>query len=207
MRDGYRTAARDSVSEFTEKKSRFISSLKCVSGESEAKAFIESVRKSMPDATHHCVAYRLYKPRIERFSDDGEPTGTAGMPMLEVLKKEDVYDLCVVVTRYFGGIMLGGGGLVRAYGRAAADALAKSGTALCIKSVAVDICVSYEHYGRVDKLISERACRKISSDFGKNVKIKLSVPECESDALVSALSDATGGSAEICVLPAGYDSF
>ena len=108
MKHNYNVPAHDFVCEFVEKKSRFITYLCHVTTEQEATEFIESIRKKHADATHNCIAYRIYDPRIERFSDDGEPSGTAGMPMLEVLKKEDIYDVCCVVTRYFGGVLLGG---------------------------------------------------------------------------------------------------
>ena len=112
MPPSYRTIAAPAEDEFIEKKSRFIGYIAPVTTEQEAAAFIESVRTRHREARHNCYAYRLRQNNLARFSDDGEPSGTAGRPILEVLQREDLTDVCVVVTRYFGGIKLGAGGLV-----------------------------------------------------------------------------------------------
>ena len=114
MSQGYKTVLADYAEDsFIEKKSEFISYVKRVESEDEAKEFIASIKKKHADATHNCYAYILKGTEIARFSDDGEPQGTAGMPILEVIKREGLVGVCVVVTRYFGGILLGAGGLVR----------------------------------------------------------------------------------------------
>lgn len=205
--DSYKVAANDCVTEFTEKKSRFISYLKCVTDESEARDFIESVKQSHRDASHNCFAYRLFDPRIERFSDDGEPSGTAGMPMLEVMKKEDIYNVCVVVTRYFGGILLGGGGLVRAYGRGVSDALAKSGAATRRASVTLELSFGYDGYSRVEKLLETVTHNRVDCVFGEKVSLTLSIIESERDKIVAELTDALHGALKITEISRGDDSF
>ena len=111
----YRTVAAPAQDEFTEKKSRFIGFIAPVTTEQEAAEFVEEIRARHREARHHCYAYLLRQGNLSRFSDDGEPSGTAGRPILEVLQREELTDVCVVVVRYFGGILLGTGGLARAY--------------------------------------------------------------------------------------------
>ena len=126
--NGYVTVLKEyAEDEFTEKKSVFISYVKRVDDEDGAKRFISEIKQKHKDATHNVYAYILKDTGIARFSDDGEPSGTAGMPVLEVIKREGLTGVCVVVTRYFGGILLGAGGLTRAYGKAARDALSAAG--------------------------------------------------------------------------------
>ena len=122
MKD-YKTVKTESHDEFTEKRSRFIGYVKPVKTEDEATGFISSIRSKHWDARHNVYAYSLREGNIKRYSDDGEPSGTAGMPVLDVITKNEVYDVCVVVTRYFGGVLLGTGGLVRAYSQGAKLAL------------------------------------------------------------------------------------
>lgn len=207
MENGYRVTRSDCVCEFTEKKSRFISYLSCVSCEAAAREFVEKIRLKHSDATHNCVAYRLWNPRIERFSDDGEPAGTAGMPMLEVMKKEDVYDVCVVVTRYFGGILLGGGGLIRAYSRGVSDALAASGFALRRASVTLELVFGYSGYSAVEKYLESVTHNRFSCDFGEKVTLTLSVPESDEEQIISKLNDLLCGSLSARRISRGYDSF
>ncbi len=123
----YKTVKKGAYGEFVEKKSRFIGYCKPVCTEDEAIEFINAVRKKHSDATHNCYAYIVRDNNIMRYSDDGEPAGTAGMPILDVLRKEELTDVCVVVTRYFGGTLLGTGGLVRAYTKGAQEGLNASG--------------------------------------------------------------------------------
>lgn len=207
MEAGFKVCAQDITTEFTEKKSRFISYLACVENEEDAKAFIESVREKHKDATHNCIAYRLREPRVERFSDDGEPAGTAGMPMLEVLKKEDVYNVCVVVTRYFGGILLGGGGLIRAYSRGVSNALSESGFAVRDACVVSSFTYSYGGHDKVLKLLETVTHNQISCEYSENIKMTLSVKLSDYDKLVSAVRDALCGNVEIAEIERKFDSF
>ena len=125
--DSYRVPARDAESEFTEKRSRFISRIWTVADEAEARARIDETRRKYYDARHNCWCYILRESGIVRYSDDGEPQGTAGQPMLNVFQREEITNVCCVVTRYFGGVLLGAGGLTRAYTRGAKDALDAAG--------------------------------------------------------------------------------
>ena len=207
MDKGYKVAASDCVTEFTEKKSRFISYLSCVENERSASEFVEKIKAKHPDATHNCMAYRLYNPCVERFSDDGEPTGTAGMPMLEVMKKEDVYNVCVVVTRYFGGILLGGGGLIRAYSRGVSDALAASGFALRLASVTLELTFGYSGYSRVEKYLEGVTHNRLSCTFGENVCLTVSVTRDKLDDITAEITDLLHGDVKIHQISSGFDSF
>lgn len=147
--DGYRVPARDAESEFTEKRSRFISHIWTVADEAEARGRIEEMRRKYYDARHNCWCYILREGGIVRYSDDGEPQGTAGQPMLNVFQREEVTNVCCVVTRYFGGILLGAGGLTRAYTRGAKDALDAAGLALVRRWTLWDIPCPYPLFERV----------------------------------------------------------
>ena len=139
MVDSYNTILTPGTDEIVEKKSRFIGYAQPVSSEEEAYAFVESVKKKHYDARHNCHAFAIGKENtLYRFSDDGEPQGTAGKPILEVISGNQVTDICIVVTRYFGGTLLGTGGLVRAYTEAAKLALADAGY-----MINYDICISF----------------------------------------------------------------
>ncbi|MBQ1830507.1 MAG: YigZ family protein, partial [Ruminococcus sp.] len=127
MNKDYKTVAREASDEFVEKRSRFIGYVKPVKTEEEAVAFINQKRSEHWDARHNVYAYSLREGNIKRYSDDGEPSGTAGMPVLDVIVKNEIYDVCVVVTRYFGGVLLGTGGLVRAYSQGSKIALESGG--------------------------------------------------------------------------------
>ncbi len=207
METNYSVPAHDACCEFIEKKSRFITYLAHVTSEQEAIDFIESIRKKHSDATHNCIAYRLYNPRIERFSDDGEPSGTAGMPMLEVLKKEDIYDVCVVVTRYFGGILLGAGGLVRAYAKGAADGLCAAERAIRDMGVTFSATFPYAGYDRVQKLIEGFAHNTVDCAFGESVTLTLTVKQADYEAVTYKIKDILGGNAQIAEISRGFDSF
>lgn len=204
---GYKVCKKDAQSEFTEKKSRFISYLACVSNEDDAKSFIESVRARHKDATHNCFAYRLREPRVERFSDDGEPAGTAGMPMLEVLKKEDVYDVCVVVTRYFGGILLGGGGLIRAYSRGVSGALSNAGFARRLACKRFTVTYAYSFHNSVLKLLQNVTHNLVSEQFGEKVSLTLSLIASDCDSFTEKLRDITCGDVVLSAVFEDYDSF
>ena len=130
---GYLTAAGYGEAEYEDKHSRFIGHVAPVGSEAEARALIESIRRRYPDATHHVYAYRLREGAVLRWSDDGEPGGTSGQPTLAVLQGAELWDVCCVTVRYFGGVLLGSGGLVRAYSAAARMAVAQAGTArMCL---------------------------------------------------------------------------
>ena len=146
----YRTVAREAEITLIERKSKFIARIKPVQTREEAEAFIEAVRKEHWNATHNVPAYIIgMNQEVQKYSDDNEPSGTAGLPVLEVLKAHEVVNCAVVVTRYFGGILLGRGGLVRAYGGAAREALKAAGIVRMVPALEVGFSVDYTHLGRV----------------------------------------------------------
>ena len=206
--EGYYVPAAEEVrTEFIERKSRFITTLARVSSAAEADAFIKKIKAEFPDATHNCAAYRIKAPLVERFFDDGEPGGTAGMPMLDVLKKQELFDVVVVVTRYFGGILLGAGGLVRAYSKGAADGVAAAGTALMEEGVCLKILCGYHLYDRVQRMPELARGELLSTEFGEQVCIKLMLRAYEKPALEKSLADLSAGTAALSELGREYYPF
>ena len=194
MSTGYKTVLADYATDsFIEKKSEFISYVKRVENEDEAKEFIASIKKKHADATHNCYAYILKGTEIARFSDDGEPQGTAGMPILEVIKREGLVGVCVVVTRYFGGILLGAGGLVRAYAKGAKIGVDKAGTAEFCEHVTFDFTISYSDYEKVLRDLDKQNVLNAGVDFGENVVFHLSCVEENYQKFCTYAADLTGG--------------
>lgn len=151
--EAYRTVMGAGTAEFVDRRSRFIGHIRPVSNEEEATAFVEQIRREYWDARHNVPAYVIRQGNIRRFSDDGEPQGTAGMPVLDVLQKQELTDCVLVVTRYFGGILLGGGGLVRAYSHTASLAVEAAGIARMVPAFLQKITCSYTQYGWLMPLI------------------------------------------------------
>ncbi len=197
MEKSYFVPAGRSRTEFIERKSRFITSLARVGSVEEAEEFIADIKAEFPDATHNCAAYRIKAPLVERFFDDGEPGGTAGMPMLDVLKKEELFDVAVVVTRYFGGILLGAGGLVRAYSRGAADGVREAEVALMERGVRLKIRCGYPLYDRVQRLPELQRAVILDTQFGAEVEIELVLRAAEEEELCRSLADLSAGSAMV----------
>lgn len=189
----YRTIKQENSDEYIVKKSRFIGYSKPVKTQEEALEFINKIKSKHWDATHNVYAYVLREGGIRRFSDDGEPQGTAGIPCLDVLLKEDVTDCCVVVTRYFGGIMLGAGGLVRAYSHGAKIALDAGEIITMSLCKIVTATADYNFYGRLNPLICE--CGGIIEDtqFTDNVTITFRMPEGLVDSFRAKLIDLSNG--------------
>ena len=185
--------------EFVEKKSRFIGSIAPVSSEGEARAFLESIRARYRDANHNVYSYRVKENNICRFSDDGEPSGTAGMPLLDTFLKQDVYDFCCVATRYFGGILLGAGGLVRAYARCGAVALEASGTGFMRELTLCGTAMPYSLYEVVKRLLLAGGADIAGEDFGAKVNIDFSLPSEDLAALEEKVTELTAGSVNIVV--------
>ena len=153
----YKTVLEGGTGEIVEKKSRFIATVRPVKNEEEALAFLEEMRKKYWDARHNCYAYSIGKNReFTRCSDDGEPSGTAGRPMLDVILGEDIYNVAVVVTRYFGGVLLGTGGLVRAYSKAVQEGLAGSIVIEKKKGISLKVTTDYTGIGRIQYIAGER---------------------------------------------------
>ncbi len=193
--------------EFVERKSRFITTITLVKTAEEAEAFIAEIKAEFPDATHNCAAYRIRDPLVERFFDDGEPGGTAGMPMLDVLKKQELFDVAVVVTRYFGGILLGAGGLVRAYSRGAADAVAEGGTAVMEQGTQLKICCAYSLYDRLQRMPELKNAEVLDTAFGADVCIELMLRTAEVQPLTKALADLSAGTATLTVIDERFHPF
>ena len=184
-----------SEAEFVEKRSRFIGHVWPVDSEEEARARIEETKKKHYDARHNCWCY-LLKDGPVRYSDDGEPQGTAGQPMLNVFQREGVVDVCCVVTRYFGGILLGAGGLVRAYTQSAKDALDAAGVSVVRRWVEVLLPCSYAQFERV-KLETEKFGGVIAdTDYGADIALTVLLPEERAEACLAHLLDATAGTVE-----------
>ena len=189
----YITVTHEAHDEFVEKRSRFIGHCKPVTTEEEALAFIAALKTQYWDATHNVYAYVLRAGNIQRFSDDGEPQGTAGIPLLETMKKSGVTDCVLVATRYFGGILLGGGGLVRAYSHTGTIALAAGEKVLMRQCRRCALTCDYSLYGRVQSVIPE--CGGVVDDtaFTDAVSLSFHLPPEELPKLTRRLADATNG--------------
>ena len=168
--NGYRTIAHESEIEIVIKKSRFIGYAFLVSSAEEANEKLAALRKRQWDASHHCSAYVLGADKqLQKYSDDGEPQGTAGMPILQVLHHKDVTNTMVVVVRYFGGVLLGAGGLVRAYSEAAAKALDAAGLCQYVPVVRWGVAVDYAHWARLDRFLQSSDIQLEQTDYGAEV--------------------------------------
>lgn len=189
----YRTIAQAAQDEFVEKRSRFIGYARPVQTEEEAQAFIAEMKSRHWDATHNVYAYILREGNIQRYSDDGEPQGTAGIPTLDVLQKSHVTDVAVVVTRYFGGILLGGGGLVRAYSHGASIALKAAGIITMKECLLLMLSCDYSRYGRVSSLIPECGGIIDDTDFAGDVTLSFHMAPELMGSFARKLADATNG--------------
>ena len=198
MTESSRIVYRGGTGEITEKKSRFIADIRPVSTEEEALAFIEEIRKKYWDARHHCYAYILgERGQQSRCSDDGEPSQTAGRPMLDVLTGEELTDVCAVVTRYFGGTLLGTGGLVRAYSRAVQEGLARSRIIERQYGTVLEIRTDYNGIGKILYLIGQKGLLTLDSEYTDRVKVRILVPVSETDRVEKELVEATSGRVEL----------
>ena len=193
MTEAYLTPAGEGSSEYVEKKSRFLGRVFAVSSEDEARALLEAVKREHYDARHNCWCYIL-KSGQKRYSDDAEPQGTAGQPMLNVFEREGVVDVLCIVTRYFGGILLGAGGLCRAYTKAAKDALDAAGISKMQPWVRQQITVSYALFERAKLLIAAQEGTVEDAQYGADILITYRIPEGADERLQTALREASSGS-------------
>jgi len=191
----FRIPAGPGESELTEKRSRFLGHLCLAETEEDAKAFIRDVKKQYYDARHNCWCYRI-SGGPERFSDDGEPQGSAGMPMLEVFRKENVSNLVCVVTRYFGGVLLGTGGLSRAYSQAAKDALLNAGTVSAGQWTELCFSCPYPLLERVRSELTQYGAIPGEFDYNADVTVRAKLPSEEAPALAARIYDLSGGKIE-----------
>lgn len=179
--------------EYTEKRSRFIARVWPVETEAEAQAHIEAMRKQHYDARHNVYAYILREGGVMRYSDDGEPQGTSGQPTLNVFRAGEIQNVCCVVTRYFGGVLLGAGGLVRAYSAAARMALDAAGVSRMAGWDSLSLSCSYAQYERVRRLLEDREAVIEDTDFGADVAFRVLVREDRTADFAAALTELTAG--------------
>ena len=189
----YCTIAAPAFAELTEKRSRFLAALAPVETEAQAQAFLAEIRKKHHEARHHCFAYLTREGNITRCSDDGEPSGTGGQPILNVLEGAGLTDVCCVVTRYFGGTLLGTGGLTRAYAKAAKDALDNAGKARMQPFSVLLLECPYPMFERIKLLIEGHEGRIESSDYGAAVTLTFLLPVQKVADFSAALTELSGG--------------
>lgn len=181
-----------------EKKSRFLAEVRLVKSEEEALKFIEEKKKQYWDATHNCYAYVIgERKELMRCSDDGEPQGTAGKPMLDVLLGEDLYNTAVVVTRYFGGTLLGTGGLVRAYSKAVQEGLKESRVITKYHGILTEIGIDYTGVGKLQYLFAKNQIPIIDSQYAEDVKMQILIPTKEEGMIKKAVTEATNARATV----------
>lgn len=192
MSDRVITIKKEHIIENTINKSRFIAHIKPVSSEDEAKMFIEEVKQTHKEATHNCSAYTVgNQMNIQKANDDGEPTGTAGIPMLEILKKLDIHNACVVVTRYFGGIKLGGGGLIRAYSGAVRDVIYDIGRVELRNAIPTTVTINYNLTGKFEYELASTSFFLRDKVYTDKVSYKIDVLETEYDSFIEFLNRNT----------------
>ena len=192
--DSYRVLIEGGQGEYVEKKSRFIATLRSCESEEEAVRFIEETKKKYWDARHNCYAFIVgRKGELSRCSDDGEPGGTAGRPMLEVLTGAELRNVTAVVTRYFGGVLLGTGGLVRAYTQAVKEGLKNCRLGRMRPGREMEVITDYNGVGKILYLLGSAGIEPDAADYGENVTLRLTVPAEEADALCRKMTDMTNG--------------
>ena len=195
----YFIPAGDGEAEFTEKRSSFLGHVRMVETEDEAKTFVAEMKKKYYDARHNCWCY-IIKDGAVRYSDDGEPQGTAGIPMLEVLKREGVTNVVCVVTRYFGGVLLGTGGLLRAYTKSAKDALDAAGISVVRRWVMAELACTYSLLERL-KLECTAANGLVSDvEYSTDVCLKLLLPEDGVEDFSQRIADVTAGASRLAII-------
>ena len=196
MLESYIKLVAGGEGEIIEKKSRFIGQIAPVATEEEAYAFIEKIKKKHYDARHNCFAFSVGEEMpLLRFSDDGEPQGTAGKPILEVINGSGIHNICIVVTRYFGGTLLGTGGLVRAYTDAAKEALLACETRLMQRIFPVDIITEYTDMGKIQYILNNHEVRIEDTEFGEKVIFRTVIPVNDKDRILDEITEATGAKA------------
>lgn len=196
--DSYKVLISGGVGEIVEKKSRFIATVRKCGTEEEASAFIDEMKKKYWDASHNCSAFVIgSRGELTRCSDDGEPGGTAGRPMLEVLLGEGIRDIAVVVTRYFGGTLLGTGGLVRAYSQAVKAGLSACSIGTMRKGQKLLIETDYNSVGKILHLLGQINVAPADSNYGENVALTIIIPDEDVDNVKRDIIEATNGRAKI----------
>ena len=198
MVESYINLVKGGEGEIVEKKSRFIGQIKPVTSEEEAYAFIEEIKKKHYDARHNCFAFSVGADMpLLRFSDDGEPQGTAGKPILEVITSSEIHNICIVVTRYFGGTLLGTGGLVRAYTDASKAALENCETKLIEKLIPTEIKTNYTDMGKIQYILGNHDVKIIDTIYADDVLLKMNLRKPDADQIIKEITDATSARAGI----------
>ena len=195
VKDIYKTVAMESETLIIEKKSKFYSHVKPVANETEAIEYLNEMRSRYSDATHNVYAYVIDENNIFRYSDDGEPGGTAGMPVLDAIRKSGIVDVIVVVTRYFGGTLLGTGGLVHAYGASAKKGLEESGIIIRTMCDIISVKVSYELSGKLQYKFASEGYMLEDTLYENDVTFFICSPKEDSQRLIAELVDASNGKA------------
>ena len=205
LSEQYTTVRQEAHIEFEEKRSLFIGHALHVETEEEAQSFIKQIKKKYSDATHNCFAYLLGDGSIARYSDDGEPQGTAGMPVLDVIRKNGVTDTVIVVVRYFGGILLGTGGLVHAYTEAALGALKAAKIIRYSTYSYFSLTVSYSDYQKITPALNDYGFVADDTDFTENVEIFGSVMAEDYEKIINKLTEITSGRCKFEFFEEKYD--
>lgn len=204
-KDAYRVLLSDGEGEIVEKKSRFIATVRIVHTETEATQFIDEMKKKYWNATHNCSAFVIgEKAELTRCSDDGEPSGTAGRPMLEVLLGEGIRNVAVVVTRYFGGILLGTGGLVRAYTQAVKEGLNNCKKGVMCFGTRLSIKASYTDIGKIQYILGQENIPIENSEYAQDVEFTILFKEIKEKELIKKITEATNARAKISVIERLY---
>lgn len=200
----YITLATEGISEFSEKKSRFIGSAMRVNSEEEAKAYIESIRIKHREARHNVFAYTIgQNMEVQRCSDDGEPQGTGGVPVLDIIKKNNIKDCVVVVTRYFGGILLGTGGLTRAYSKAALMAVNTAGMVEKIQACKLLVTCGYDLLGKLQYICGENSFQTENIEYAENIKMTIVCETGNIDFIKAKINEISYGKFEYKVFDEG----
>lgn len=207
MEEGYRTVEAPAQDEFIERRSRFIGHIAPAATEEEAAAFVASVRERHREATHNVYAYVLRQGQLMRFSDDGEPQGTAGKPVLEVILREGLTGVAVVVTRYFGGILLGAGGLVRAYAQGAKTAVDAAQVLNMQPAAVLELDMGYDFYGKATYILPKYEVVTLDSIFAEGVRLRLLCKKARLPAFRKELEELSSGTVAPLVLEEKYAHF
>ena len=200
----YKTVLEESETLLVEKKSRFISHVKPVDNEADAIAYVNEIKGRYPDARHNVYAYVIDENNIFRYTDDGEPSGTAGMPVLDTIRKSGLVDVVVVVTRYFGGTLLGTGGLVRAYSGSAKQGLMQSKIITRMMCDIISARVSYDLVGKLQYTLASGGFDIEDTAYANEVTFFIISPKDDTERLMAQLTDITGGRAELAVVDSKY---
>lgn len=208
MKQEYFTVSEEIENTIVIERSKFICSIKNVSDEIEARAYVDSIKKRHTLATHYCYAYIADENgHVQKFSDAGEPQGTAGLPMLEVLKNKKMHKTVAVVTRYFGGVKLGTGGLARAYSTSVLECLKLANVQHISTAVFMKIKLDYDKYNKLTKIFSQQGVSVISTRFDNDVLINIAVKSEKEKELLESIIDISNGHIEHKMISVGYHAF